>query len=111
MKRFKLFLLALGLVASTSAFATNPAPISEGTETSKELKKLLNGPEFIVEHDMHAEVLFTITDDKEIKVLSVASDNTELVNYVKSRLNKETLDSELETGKQYLVPFKIKAEK
>ena len=111
MKRFKLFLLALGLVASTTAFAANPAPISEGTNTSKELKKLLNDPEFIVEHDMQADVLFTITDDKEIKVLSVATENDELVSYIKSRLNNETLDSDLETGKQYVVPFRIKAEK
>ena len=110
MKRFKLFLLALGLVASTAAFA-NPAPISEGTDVSKELKKLLSEPEFVVEHDMQAQVLFTITEDKEIVVLSVATDEPELVNYVKSRLSKETLDSDLETGKQYVVPFRIKAEK
>lgn len=111
MKRFKLFLLALGLVASTTAFAANPAPITEGNPTSKELKKLLNDPEFIVEHDMQADVLFTINDENEIKVLSVATENEELVNYVKSRLNNETLDGDLETGKQYVVPFRIKAEK
>ena len=111
MKRFKLFLLALGLVASTTAFAANPAPVSEGTPTSNQLKKLLNDPEFLVEHDMHADVLFTITENNEIKVLSVATENEELVTYIKSRLNNEILDADLKIGKQYVVPFKIKAEK
>jgi hypothetical protein len=111
MKRFKLFLLALGLVASTTAFAANPAPIEEGSTTSKELKKLLKNPEFIVDHDMEAQVLFTLTDDNEIVVLSVATDDNEVISYVKSRLNYQVLDSELEQGKQYVIPLKIKSEK
>ncbi len=111
MKRFKLFLLALGLVASTTAFAANPAPIEEGSTTSKELKKLLKNPEFIVEYDMEAQVLFTLTAENEIVVLSVATEDPEVVSYVKSRLNYQVLKSELEQGKQYVIPLKIKSEK
>ncbi|AVI49816.1 hypothetical protein C5O00_01000 [Pukyongia salina] len=111
MKRFKLFLLALGLVASTTAFAANPAPIKEGSTTSKELKKLLQNPEFIVEHDMEAQVLFTLTAENEIVVLSVATEDPEVVSYVKSRLNYQVLKSELVQGKQYVIPLKIKSEK
>ena len=111
MKRFKLFLLALGLVASTTAFAANPAPITEGTNTSKELTKLLKNPEFIVDHDMEAQVLFTLTEDNEIVVLSVQTQDEEIVNYVKSRLNYQTLKADLEQGKQYVIPFKIKSKK
>jgi hypothetical protein len=109
MKRFKLLLLALGLIASTTAFAANPVPISEGTSTSKELKKLLKTPEFIVDHDMEAEVLFTITEDNEIIILSVATDEAEVASYVKSSLNHQTLKSDLEHGKQYVMPLKIKS--
>ncbi|MBT8263121.1 MAG: hypothetical protein KJO05_09885 [Bacteroidia bacterium] len=111
MKRFKLFLLALGLVASTTAFAANPAPISEGTNTSKELKKMLKTPEFIVDHDMEAQVLFTLTEDNEIVILSVATDEEQVASYVKEHLNHKTLKSDLEQGKQYVIPLKIKSRK
>jgi hypothetical protein len=109
MKRFKLFLLALGLVASTTAIAANPAPITEGTNTSKELKKMLKTPDFIVDHDMEAQVLFTLTEENEILVLSVATDEEEVASYVKEHLNHQILKSDLEHGKQYVIPIKIKS--
>ena len=111
MKQLKTALVALALVATSSLFAINPALIAEKSPASNELKKMLNNPEFVVENDMQAEVLFTINEDKEIIVLSVDTDNREVERYVFDRLSYEALDSDLEVGKQYIVPIKIKSVK
>ena len=111
MKQFKTALVALALVASSTVFAINPTLIAEKTPASTELKKMLDNPQFIVENDMEAEVLFTINQDKEIIVLSVDTDNRNIERYVFDRLSHEELDSDLQVGKQYIVPIRIKSVK
>ena len=113
MKRLKLFVLAIGLIVSGSVLATNPNPISlKGlSKPSKEIKKLLDKPEFLIQEDMEANVLFTLNPENEIIVLSVETEYEEINKYVTNRLSFQELDSELEQGKQYIVPVKIKSVK
>jgi hypothetical protein len=111
MKQLKTALVALALVAGSAVFAINPTLIVEKNPASTELKKMLNNPEFIVESDMEANVLFTINEDKEIIILSVDTDNRDVERYVFDRLSNEELDSDLQVGKQYIVPIKIKSVK
>ena len=111
MKRLRLLVLALGLIVSTAAVATNPVTLTTKSESSKEIKKLLKNPEFLVNHDMDANVLFTLNDNNEIIVLSVETDFEEIDQYIKERLSFQEIDADLEKGKQYIVPVKIRAEK
>ena len=109
MKRLRLLVLALGLIVSGSVLATNPSTLTAKSESSKEIKKLLKNPEFLVEKDMEANVLFTLNEENEIIVLSVETDHELVETFVMSRLSFQELDAQLEQGKQYIVPVKIRA--
>ena len=109
MKRLRLLVLALALTVSGTVLATNPSTLTAKAESSQEIKKLLQDPEFIVEHDMDAKVLFTLNEDNEIIVLSVETEFDEVESFVKSRLSFQELEADLEQGKQYIVPVKIKS--
>ncbi len=112
MKNFSVLFAALFLLGTTSVFAVNDATIEDKTTaTSTEMTKLLQNPDFIVEYEMEANVLFTVNDENEILILSVETEDDQVVSYVKSRLNYQTLKSNLETGKQYVLPVRIKCEK
>ena len=110
MKKLSSLLLALGLLATTTIFAFD-ATIADPTDTKTEFTKLLKNPEFIVAYEMQANVLFTVTDANEIVVLSVETEDQEVENFIKSRLNYRVLETKLEQGKQYIVPVRIKAKK
>jgi len=111
MKRFSLFFAALMLFMTSTVFATTVPTVNEPSTTNEQITKLLQNPEFIVAHEMVANVLFTVNDDNEIIVLSVETDNDEVEAYVKNRLNYQKLDSNLELGKQYVLPVRIKSRK
>lgn len=109
MKRLKMLVLAIGLIVSGSVLATNPVILKGPTESSKEIKKLLEDPDFLVDEDMEARVLFTLNDENEIIVLSVETEFEEVDQYVKNRLSFQEIDADLEKGKQYILPFKIES--
>lgn len=110
MKRLSSIFVALALLATSTVFAANN-PTADRNDTNSEITKLLKNPDFIVDHEMQANVLFTVNDDNEIVVLSVETQDSEIENYVKQRLNLRKLDSKIEHGKQYIVPVRIKSEK
>lgn len=112
MKQFSLLLAALVLLGTSTAFATNNAAETEkASSTTVEIKKLLKNPEFIVDHEMEASVLFTVNDENEIVVLSVATEEADVESFVRERLNYRELKTELKCGKQYVLPVRIKSEK
>ena len=111
MRKLSLTLAALVLLGSSTAFAALNAANSETSTTTSEMTKLLKNPSFIVDHEMEANVLFTVNDENEIVVLSVETESSEVESYVKDRLNNKELKSDLECGKQYVLPVRIISEK
>jgi hypothetical protein len=111
MKRFTLLLAAFVLLGTSTAFSAIDSADTNKNTTSVEMAKLLKNPDFIVDHEMEANVLFTVNDDNEIVVLSVETEDSQVASYVKDRLNNRELKSDLQTGKQYVLPVRIKSEK
>ncbi len=111
MKTIKIILLAVAFTFSGVLTAsTDPEPTKEAlTETiSIEIGKLLKNPKFLIEEDMLAKVKVVINEDNELVVLSVQSDDEDLENYIKGRLNYKELSVKLRTGqKAFLVPVRI----
>ena len=88
MRNLKLFALALALF-TINVSAANLNPIKPTDELRFEIVDLigtnLNAEMEADEYD--ADVLFTVTSNKELIVLSVDSNNDQLENYLKAKLN------------------------
>ena len=115
MKTFKTFLLAavIALSFTLSAYATETTKetIEEPTTIIKEIKKLLNKPNFKIDQDLNALVKIVINQDNQMVVLSVDSNNEMVESFIKSRLNYKTLDNNItEKDKAYIVPVRITQE-
>ena len=114
MKNFKtsiaVFTLALLTTFSVAANETNP--------TSKS-KEILRGkivsligktvPVEINKKSISAEVSFVLSDNNELVVLSVKSENKAIDAFVKSKLNyKKVYVAGIKKGEVYKMPFTIK---
>ena len=109
MKSLKLFALALALF-TINVSAANLNPVKPTDELRFEIVDLigtnLNADMEANEYD--ADVLFTVTSNKELIVLSVDSDNDQLESYLKSRLNyKKVNHRPSKHGEIYLLPVKM----
>ena len=109
MKKIVLVLLTFFLVvANGAAKNTNETPLKK--ELRNEIEKLLTLPEFTFDAEiMVATVEFMINKKGEIVVLSVESENADLENFIKNRLNYHSLKNYAATNysKFYSVPVKI----
>ena len=107
MKTFKTTLVALSLLFATSVFAnTIDNPVTP-EEASIEISALLDAPDFLVTENQTVFVEFVINKNKEVVVLSVDCDNTEILTFISGRLNRKVLEAKLEKGKVYTLPVKF----
>ena len=109
MKSLKLFTLALALFTITIS-AANPTPVKPTDELRFEIVDLIgtNYNSAMTSDEYNADVLFTVTADKELIVLSVDSNNDQLESYLKSKLNyKKVNHRPSKHGEIYLLPVKM----
>ena len=108
MSSFKLFFVAAALSLSTSVFAY-PTYGLEGHSKPGDLEKLIGKCQLSVENEITAIVRFSLSDRHEIQVHAVKSENEEINQFLKTRLEKQILEGKKwHTGKLYEVPVKIK---
>ncbi len=109
MKSLKLFVLALALF-TINVSAANLNPVKPTDELRFEIVDLI-GTNYMTEmqaDQYNADVLFTVTADKELIVLSVDSNNDQLESYLKSKLNyKKVNHRPSKHGEIYLLPVKM----
>ena len=109
MKSLKIFVLALALF-TINVSAANLNPIKPTDDLRIEIVDL-NGTNYMdemVENEYSAEVLFTVNSKRELIVLSVESDNSQLESYLKGKLNYKKVDHRPgEPGEIYLLPVKM----
>ena len=109
MKNVKLFILALGLF-TLNLSAANLNPIKPTDDLRIEMVDLI-GSNFMDEmlaDEYEADVLFTVNANKELIVLSVDSDNTDLETYLKRKLNyKKVNHKPNKHGEIYLLPVRM----
>ena len=109
MKSLKLFVLALALF-TINVSAANLNPIKPTDDLRIEIVDLIgtNYMDEMVENEYSAEVFFTVNSKRELIVLSVESDNSQLESYLKGKLNYKKVDHRPgEPGEIYLLPVKM----
>ena len=98
-------------IASTSLTSANNGINQENVDPqalAMEIKALLKNPKFKITDDISTEVTFVFNEDDEIVVLNVDTDNKELENFIKNRLNyKQLLLKEIKNNGTYKVPVRF----
>lgn len=109
MKKFNLLVLALALFTVTIATA-DPKPLKPTDELRVQIIDLI-GTNIIADMEVaesNADVLFTVNSKKELILLSVDSENDQLENYLKRKLNyKKVNHRPSKPGEIYLLPVKM----
>lgn len=107
MKKFNV-LLVVALLAVNTAFATGTEPTSDKKEktVTQQVATLLEKPEFEVTQELTAQVTLVVNEENEVVVISVDTNQEYLADFIKSRLNYETLDTTT-IGTQFKLPVRI----
>lgn len=107
MKTLKTTLIAFSLLLVTNAFANGIDNSNSPEKASVEISALLNNPDFLVLETETVAVEFILNKDKEVVVLSVDCDSSEICAFISERLNRQVLEAKLEKGKVYTLPVKF----
>ena len=106
MRTIKSTLMALVLLVGTTLTAANPIVDKVNKdEASKEIAQLLDDPDFEFENGTAAIVTLIVNSEGEMVILSVSTEDRQIENYIKSRLDHQKLANTLETGKTYELPI------
>jgi hypothetical protein len=110
MRKLPVVLAAALLLSAGSLFANDSRSSDPKKDLALQIGHLLEDNTFVInDHDLTANVLFTVNNKKEIVVISVETEDEVLERFVKSRLNYQTVDAVgSEEGAMYTVPVRIK---
>jgi hypothetical protein len=107
-----LFLSVIVTLFVTSSFASiNEDPKVVLVKTTKELTQLLNSTysEGFLENNEKVKVLFTVNEMRQLVVLQVNTENSDIQYFVTKSLNyKKLVSNELKVGVNYLVEVDFK---
>lgn len=106
MKNLKTLALLFAMTFSMAIFASSAPLTEEPSGLNKEITSLLKSPNFEISEEMQAMVTITFNKHNEIVVLSVDSENDEVVNFIKHRLNYHKVTSTLDAEK-VIVPVRL----
>lgn len=111
MKFIKIISLTVLLFSVSNSAASAIKPDPERGQIITELTALLGKPGFRAHgNDLLARVYFMVNRDSEIVVLQVEAEDAVLESYIKNRLNyKEIKSKDLQPGKEYVVPVRVKS--
>ncbi len=109
MRKLPVVLAAALLFAAGNLFANDSKLTDPKKDLAIQISELLDNNSFILaDHDLKAEVLFTLNSKKEIVVISVNTEDEVLERFVKSRLNYQAVElANGHEGKMYTVPVRI----
>lgn len=109
MRKLSLLVAAVAFLVASTSFAGNvPATEKVPTSISTELGKHLTNPDFEFAQNTIAKVSFMVNKDNEVVVLSVDSDNEQLVSFIKARLNYQKVTAKIAKGTEYTLPVRLK---
>ena len=92
MKRFKLLLLTLAITISTVIYAEKSARIYDLSGLSAEIELLLRDMDHSLNEGQSVTVFFSISEDKSIQYVSVASEDLEVSDLLQKKLQGQKLD-------------------
>jgi hypothetical protein len=113
MKTIKTLLFGILITFSSQIFAnTAEVVVKDNITLQEQVKKLLNSNETSVYQDIVVKVEFKLNEHNEITVMSVDSEDFEIIRFIKTSLNKKTLSIDTaSTSKLYSIPVKFIAHK
>jgi len=113
MRQMKTLLLAVTITFSSVLMAST-TPDDRKTESAvitEKIGKLLENPNFLVDKEIVANVKLTLNKNNEMVVLSVDSDDEQIANFIKSRLNYKKLNTTIESLEHtFIVPVRVTPE-
>lgn len=110
-KTVKVFLLVFTIAFSSVLHASTTPKDLESTAITTEVAQLLKKPKFLLENDISVNVTITFNKDNEIVVLSVDSENEQIKDFIKNRLNYSKLAYDIYNKKQtFIVPVRLDVE-
>lgn len=110
MKTLKILVTAFALVLTINVSSANENPLKPSVQLRAELVDLIgtSSPYQLTTDESTAEILFTVNSSGEVIVISVISDNSETVKYIKSKINyKKVSHRTSKPGEMYLLPLRI----
>jgi len=114
MKTIKTVLIILAMTLTTVVSANNnpnkerPVTKTESSLIAKEISSMLVKPDFDIKNELKANVTFVSNGNNEIVVLKVETNNEQLDQFIKSRLNYHTMSSiKLTNNRTYKLPVKV----
>lgn len=109
MKQLKMLVLAVTVAFSSVLSAgTNPEEKAEPKTVIETVSELLKNPDFQLSQDQRALVNLAINHNGEMVVLSVDTDDKNVENFIKSRLNYKKLSKEaIGQHKTFKLPVRL----
>ena len=110
MKTLKILVTAFALVFTINVATANENPLKPSAQLRAELVDLIgaSSPHQLMTDESTAEILFTINSSGEVIVISVISDNSETVKYIKGKINyKKVSHRTSKPGEMYLLPLRV----
>tara|TARA_Y100000034_G_scaffold137038_1_gene219200 strand:- start:138944 stop:139288 length:345 start_codon:yes stop_codon:yes gene_type:complete len=104
-------IFAISFATVFSSYAEETPPIEKTQNLRSEIISMLGSQTpFALDESSKAEIVFTVTSQNEIVVLSVNSESADFNSYVKSRLNYKKVDTKgLKVRGQYTLPVRLKS--
>ena len=111
MRKFKTITVALALFVTMGAFASEGKKETKEKSLSGQIYEMLKDNQFNVDYkELSAEVRFIVTENGELIVLSVKTEDEVLDGFVKNRLNYKKVQLEnVAPGRVYELPVRITA--
>tara|TARA_R110001632_G_scaffold82136_12_gene182473 strand:- start:808 stop:1143 length:336 start_codon:yes stop_codon:yes gene_type:complete len=107
MKNFKMFLVvALFAMSTVLTASTNPTLDEKPTTLSTQVSKLLANPGFEVDTAIEADVTLMVNDNNELVVVSVKTEDEDIANFIKSRLNYKKVEV-IQSKETFHLPVRI----
>ncbi len=109
MKILKLLLVAM-VMTITGAVSANPnsPSIDRKKSVSYEIQKMLHQSNLIIEDEIKIRVFFSISVCKKIQIRSINSNNKEVCDFLRNRLqDRQVYGDQWEEGKLYVLPVLV----
>lgn len=108
MKRAKMFLIATALMIISVFYAETSEKVKDLNALSIEIEQMLNEFDYGVEKGSTVSVFFSISEDKTIQFVNVASSNPEVDNFLQNRLEGRAVDPDKwNEGKIYELAIEV----
>lgn len=102
MRHLKLLLVAFVITISTALYANPDSKFTDENSISTEIENLMEEPCYSAEKDLTVTVFFSLSEDRKIQSISVASPNEALNEFLQKRLGNQELSGDFwQEGKIY----------